>query len=191
MYNNQNQEEETQERIEDEDSLIEWWKELKDIPARYNDSSNEFHRLLTDAYKLVDTSDLDEWIENYDFNQRGNRNYHKIMGKKFRGLKHLDEVYEDYPSYAFESIEGKDALEKMSQKVLARCYIVMNRLLHGKEPVWEEKINGLASNWVKKSLQEEFEERTTIEKRSRLPQLLQEALENQNQTFAQQELPTA
>jgi len=56
------------------------------------------------------------------------------MGKKFHGWMHLDENYEDYPSFVFECIDGVYSLEKMSQKVLARCYIVMNRLLHGVEP---------------------------------------------------------
>ncbi|CAG8832384.1 27433_t:CDS:2, partial [Racocetra persica] len=66
------------------------------------------------------------------------------------------ENYEDYPTSAFESTEGVYALEKMSQKVLA----------------------------LRKTLQTAFEEHTTEEERNGLPQLLEEALENQ--TVAQQ-----
>jgi len=171
-------------RQQTKEELKNWWNELKNIPVRYNEPNDKFRHLLPNAYRLVDTSDLDEWIENYDFNQRGNQQYHRIMGKKFHGWRHLDENYEDYPVFAFESIEGVYALEKMSQKVLARCYIVMNRLLHGEEPEWEAEINRLANNWVRKTLQTAFEEHTTETERNRLPQLLREALENQ--TLAQQ-----
>lgn len=173
-----------QNRPQNKEGLLDWWTEVKNIPARYNEASDKFRHLLPDAYKLVDTSDLDNWIENYDFNQRGNKNYHQIMGKKFHGWMHLDENYEDYPSFAFESVEGVNPIEKMSQKVLARCYIVMNRLLRGEEPAWEAEVNRLANNWVKKTLQKEFEEHTTAEERNQLPQLLQESLENE--TIAQQ-----
>lgn len=173
-----------QNRPQTKEELINWWAELKDIPARYNEPNDKFRHLLPAAYQLVTTSDLDSWIENYDFNQRGNRRYHKIMGKKFHGWAHLDENYEDYPSHAFECIDGVYALEKMSQKVLSRCYITMNRLLHGEESAWEAEINRLANNWVRKTLQTAFEEHTTEVERNRLPQLLQEALEDQ--TVAQQ-----
>jgi len=161
------------------------WAELKNIPARYNEPDDKFRHLLPNAYRLVDISDLDNWIENYDVDNVG-RNDHTIMGKKFHGWTHLDENYEDYPTSAFEIVEGAGilALEKMSQKVLARCYIAMNRLLHGVEPEWEAEANRIANNWATKSLQRAFEEHTTSEERNRLPQLLEEALGNQ--TIAQQ-----
>jgi len=173
-----------QNRPQTKEELINWWAELKNIPARYNEPNDKFRHLLPNAYRLVDTSDLDGWIENYDFSKRGDQQYHKIMGQKFRGWTYLDRSYNVYPSFAFECTDGVYALEKMSQKVLARCYIVMNRLLHGVESRWEEEMNRLSSNWVRKTLQGEFEEHTTEEERSRLPQLLEEALENQ--TVAQQ-----
>jgi len=33
---------------------------LKNIPERYNEPNDKFRHLLPDAYRLVDTSDLDE-----------------------------------------------------------------------------------------------------------------------------------
>ena len=161
------------------------WAEFKNIPVRYNEPDDKFRHLLPNAYRLVNTSDLDEWIENYDVDNVG-FNDHTIMGKKFHGWRHLDEDYEDYPTSAFESVEGAGiyALEKMSQKVLARCYIVMNRLLHGEEERWETEIKRIANDWTDKSLQTAFEEHTTEEERRLLPRLLARAVERQ--TAAQQ-----
>jgi len=169
--------------------LIEKWNYYKDIPARYNASDDKFRDLLKDAYKLVDTSDLDQWIENYDFSKEGDENYHKIMGKRFKGFSEYNKDYEEYPTSPFEEYDyGLSAMEKMAQQILGRCYIELNKLVHGQEDDWETIIKNSSINWVSRSLEREFAEHTTQEERSRLPQLLQQALENK--VVAQQlELP--
>ena len=78
--------------------LIEKWNYYKDIPARYNGDDDKFRDLLKDAYKLVDTSDLDKKLEDYDFSREGDESYHKIMGKKFKGFSEYNKDYEEYPT---------------------------------------------------------------------------------------------
>ncbi|MDR1670599.1 MAG: hypothetical protein LBR43_02665 [Spiroplasmataceae bacterium] len=64
----------------------------------------------------------------------------------------------------------------MAQQVLARCYIEMNRLVHGEDATWETEMNKIATNWTSGSLEKEFEKKTTAEERAKLPQLIQERL---------------
>ena len=129
--------------------LIEKWNYYKDIPARYNGDNDKFRDLLKDAYKLVDTSDLDKWIEDYDFSREGDESYHKIMGKKFKGFSEYNKDYEEYPTSPFEEYDyGLSAMEKMAQQVLGRCYIELNRLVHGQEEDWENMIKNSSVNWV-------------------------------------------
>jgi len=154
------------------------WNYCKDIPNRYNDKDDKFRDLLKEVYKLVDTSDLDNWVENYDFSKRGDQNYHKIMGKKFLGWSRLNQDYEEYPSSVsdFYPEYGLGALDKMAQQVLADCYIQLNRLVHGEDSTWETEMKRIATNWTSGSLEKEFEKKTTATERAELPQKIQEKL---------------
>lgn len=163
------------------ENLLDLWSKFKNIPERYNEPDDKFRHLLPYAYRLVDISDLDDWIANYDLSEIGNERYHRPMGKKFVGFENFGQDYERYPQSAFEVTDGGYALKKMAQQILARCYIKMNRLLHGEEPVWEAEMNRLATNWTWSSLEREFDNRVG-EEVIRLPQLLQVALENQTAT---------
>jgi hypothetical protein len=168
--------------------LKEKWNYCKDIPNRYNDSDDKFRRLLKDVYQLVNTSDLDNWVENYDFNKRGDQNYHKIMGKKFPGWAGLEKSIEEsqnyqvYPSSVsdFYPEYGLGAVDKMAQQVLARCYIKMNKLVHGTDETWEAKMNWIANSWTNGSLEKEFENKTTVAERAELPQKIQERINSQH-----------
>ena len=156
------------------EKLMESWEVYKNIPQKYGSSNDKFGHLLPQTMKLIDTSDLDNWVANYDFSQQGNQEYHKIMGQKFKGWNHLDEDYAEYPSSAIEVNQtGQSVLSKMGQQVLARCFIQMNRLLHGIEHEWETKINKLATNFSRQTVQKEFGEHVKEAEVEKLEQLLE------------------
>jgi len=166
--------------------LIESWNIHRDIPRKYSSSNDKFRHLLPNAMKLIDISDLDNWIENYDFSRQGDKEYHKIMGQKFHGWKHLDEDYEDCPDSALTVDEaGRATLSKMAQQVLARCYIQMNRLLHGEESEWEERMIKIATNFTGKTHQKEFEEHIDEPELARLKRLLEEKVRERNELRAE------
>ncbi|CAH1759425.1 9870_t:CDS:2 [Entrophospora sp. SA101] len=81
--------------------------------------------------KLVDISDLDDFINNYDFEMEGDADYHSIIGG---GLTSLDEY----------------AVEQLSQTALARALIKQNELVEGqKNEQYEKVINNYARSFQK------------------------------------------
>ncbi|RHZ35296.1 hypothetical protein [endosymbiont GvMRE of Glomus versiforme] len=101
------------------------------VQKQWNDSRKP---LFSELEKLIDISDLDEWIFNYDFNKVGDFEYHKICGKE-RHFNCLDSV----------------SIYNLGKKVTARNLIVLSRLLtdekefkKGKLKSYEKKINEFA-----------------------------------------------
>jgi len=85
--------------------------------------------------KLVDTYDLDNWVENYDSSKIGDLDYHAICGR------HEGFAYLDYT-----------ALDNLGNKVIARKSIILARLLVEKEELaeltlYEENMNELADDF--------------------------------------------
>lgn len=109
------------------DWLIKRWNYYKDLEIDWPD------KLVPQITKLVDISDLDNFVLNYDFSREGNQDYHQIIGNGFTSL--LDEK----------------ALELLSQQVLARCLIKQNELIEGKNEDYEQKINGLSLQFQRAS----------------------------------------
>ena len=99
------------------------WKKIRDNT-----------RPIPSLVKLVDTYDLDNWVENYDSSKIGDLNYHVICGR------HGKFAYLDYT-----------ALDNLGNKVIARKSIILARLLVEKEElpelaIYEEKMNELADD---------------------------------------------
>jgi len=102
------------------DFLIKRWNYYKAVEVDYPD------KLVPGIMKLIDITDLDNYITNYDFAQQGNPDYHRLIGS---GYTYLDEY----------------ALEFLSQQVLARALIKQNELVNKSgDEGYEQKINNLA-----------------------------------------------
>ncbi|RHZ37608.1 hypothetical protein [endosymbiont GvMRE of Glomus versiforme] len=87
--------------------------------------------------RLIDTSDLDDWAENYDESKVGDVEHHKFLGKKAGTFTYLDCT----------------ALNNLGNKVIARKLIILWRLLtdendqlYGKE-IYEKEMNELAEGF--------------------------------------------
>jgi hypothetical protein len=107
--------------------LVKRWNYYKDLEMDWPEL------LVPQISKLVDISDLNNFVLNYDFNQEGNAEYHQIIGNGFTSL--LDER----------------ALELLSQQVLARCLIKQNQLVDGKNEEYEQEISNLARQFQRAS----------------------------------------
>jgi chromosome segregation ATPase len=81
--------------------------------------------------EIVDISDLDNFIENYDYNREGEQDYHKVYcGGNFTSLNEF-------------------SLAHMSQQILARALIKQNQLINGTDEKYETEINSFASQFQK------------------------------------------
>jgi hypothetical protein len=80
--------------------------------------------------KIVDISDFDDFIANYDYSREGEQDYHKVYCGSFTSLNEF-------------------SLAHMSQQILARALIKQNELINGTDESYEAAINNFASQFQK------------------------------------------
>lgn len=97
--------------------------------------------------KLIDTSDLDNWVKNYDWSKVGDIEYHKFCGSKV-GI-----ITERGKAEWFTCLDYI-TLDNLGNKVIARKFIILSRLLidkkdfeAGKNELYEEKMNEYAEGY--------------------------------------------
>jgi len=108
------------------------WKKIRD------NTRPKIPQLL----QLVDTYDLDNWVENYDSSKFGDSDYHAFCG----GWKHGKSDFLRYGKFAYLDYA---ALDNLGNKVIARKHIILARLLVEKEELaeltlYEENMNEMA-----------------------------------------------
>jgi len=89
-----------------------------------NAENHSYRKTAQGISKLVDISDLDNWVENYDTSRKGDLEYHKICGEN-AGFAELNWF----------------SLRNLAQKIFTRCLVEQNRLLNGVCEEWEKKVN--------------------------------------------------
>jgi len=115
------------------------WIENKKLLQVWKRIRNNTKPIISQFLQLVDTSDLDNWVANYDYSKVGDYDYHAICGGINEKL--------------FCTLEEK-ALDNLGNQVIARKYIILARLLTAKEDlpklaVYEENMNELAEGFQK------------------------------------------
>ncbi|RHZ37185.1 hypothetical protein [endosymbiont GvMRE of Glomus versiforme] len=110
--------------------------------------------LLPGLEKLIDTSDLDDWVENYDWNRIGDVEYHKFCGNKAGDRKWVEQEFgSKYANFItiewFKCLDYK-ALDSLGDKVFARKSIVLKCLLIRKKKLEDDEFKKVNKRWEEK-----------------------------------------